>query len=65
MRDELKDVLDKEISYEELTECISNCKKGEAVTEDQLPNEFLKVSSYDMLKPRIYFKQHSTSLINA
>ena len=48
--DELKQLVDKYISYEELKDCINNSKRGKAVAEDLIPNEFLKASSSEMIR---------------
>ena len=45
----LTDILDKEISLQELSDCIHNCKNGKAVAEDLILNEFLKASGQEML----------------
>ncbi|KAL5254453.1 hypothetical protein ACHWQZ_G014034 [Mnemiopsis leidyi] len=50
IQDELAMILDKQISLEELTSCIQAAKKGKAVSEDLIPNEFLKTSTKSMLK---------------
>ena len=46
---DLTDMLNKEISFDEITDCIKKCKKGKAVAEDLILNEFLKASNKDML----------------
>ena len=50
INDELKQLVDKDISYEELMDCINNSKRGKTVAEDLIPNEFLKSSSFEMLR---------------
>ena len=49
IQDELTTILDEQISMEELTSCIREAKKGKAVSEDLIPNEFLKTSTKTML----------------
>ena len=46
--------LDKDIAFEELKECVCNSKKGKAVAEDLISNEFLKTSSSKMLQTMLY-----------
>ena len=46
---ELSMTLDEKITFEELTSCIKAAKKGKAVSEDLIPNEFLKASTKTML----------------
>ena len=46
---ELSLKLDEKITLEELTSCIKAAKKGKAVSEDLIPNEFLKASTKTML----------------
>ena len=48
-RAKLWDTLNEEITMDELTRCIRMLKKGKAVAEDLIPNEFLKASSENML----------------
>ena len=48
-QDELVMILDEHITLEELTSCIRAAKKGKAVSEDLIPNEFLKASTKTML----------------
>ena len=50
INDELKQLVDKDISYEELMDCINNSKRGKAVAEYLISNEFLKASSSEMLR---------------
>jgi hypothetical protein len=49
IREELTGILDSEISMDELTVCVKKSKKGKAVAEDLVPNEFLKASTKGML----------------
>ena len=51
---ELTNILDNDITFEELKECVFNSKKGKAVAEDLISNEFLKTSSSKMLKTVLY-----------
>ena len=50
INDELKQLVDKDISYEELMDCINNSKISKAVAEDLIPNKFLRASSFEMLR---------------
>ena len=47
--DEITDILDKEISFEELTDCIQRSKRGKALAEDLILNDFLKSSGNELL----------------
>ena len=49
-KDALSDEINKDISLDELTEAVKNSKKGKSVSEDLIPNEFLKASNQLMLK---------------
>ena len=49
IKEELTQILDKEITIEELTHCVKMSKKGKAVSEDLIANEFLKASTKNML----------------
>ena len=51
---ELTNILDKDITFEKLKECVCNSKKGKAVAEDLISNEFLKTSSSKMLQTMLY-----------
>ena len=51
---ELTNILDKDITFEELKECVFNSNKGKAVAEDLISNEFLKTSSTNMLQTVVY-----------
>ena len=50
LNEHLTDILDREISIQELTDCIQSCKRGKAFSEDLISNEFLKGSSSEMLR---------------
>ena len=50
LNEDLADILDREISIQELTACIQSCKRGKAVSGDLISNEFLKASSSEMLR---------------
>ena len=50
LNEDLTDILDREISIQELTDCIQICKRGKAVSEDLISNEFLKASSSEMIR---------------
>ena len=45
IRSNLTESLNRDISLDELSECINSLKKGKAVAEDLIANEFLKFSS--------------------
>ena len=47
---ELSDILDQDISLQELDDCISTCKKKKAVSEDLIPNEFLIFTGCELRK---------------
>ena len=49
IRREPLDTINEEITSDELTLCIKMLKKGKAVAEDLIPNEFLKASTGNML----------------
>ena len=51
---EFTNILDKDITFEELKECVFNSKKGKAVAEDLISNEFLKTSSSKILQTVLY-----------
>ena len=48
--EELTDILDSPITIGEVEEILKRAKKGKAVAEDLIPNEFLKASNPQMLK---------------
>ena len=48
-QEELSSILDEKITLDELTSCIKAAKKGKAVSEDLIPNEFLKASTKTIL----------------
>ena len=60
--EDLQRVLDEDISYEELTECINRSKRGKAVAEDLISNEFLKTSTSAMLRAVLHLFNQCLSL---
>ena len=50
LRSDLIDILDKEITLQEVEDCISSTKKRKAVSEDLIANEFLKSSGSNLKK---------------
>ena len=44
----LSEILDRDISEQELEDCIASCKKKKAVSEDLIPNEFLHFCGVEM-----------------
>ena len=60
LQKELVEILDKDISMEELRDCISSAKK--AVAEDLITNEFLKSSGAHMLKAILNVFNHCLSI---
>ena len=51
----LTEILDQDISSEELLACTRVLKKGKAVSEDLIPNEFLKLSGKNMQCAILHF----------
>ena len=62
LQKELVDILDKDISMEELRDCISSTKKKKAVAEDLITNEFLKSSGAHLLKAILNVFNHCLSV---
>ena len=62
IKEEITEILDKEISIEELKQCIKTSKKGKAVSEDLIANEFLKASTTQMLDAVLNLFNHCLRL---
>ena len=60
--DDLTKLLDQDIKMEELCACIKATKKGKAVSEDLISNEFFKASTRSMLKAVLNLFNHCLSL---
>ena len=62
LQKELAEILDQDISMEELRSCISASKKNKAVAEDLITNEFLKSSGAHMLNAILNVFNHCLSI---
>ena len=58
---ELTNILDEDITFNELKECVCNSKKGKAVAEDLISYDFLKTSNSKMLQTVLHMFNHCLS----
>ena len=64
IREKLTEILDAKITIEELTQCVKTSKKGKAMSEDLIANEFLRASGSTYKMPNAVLNLFNQCLLH-